>query len=588
MSTILVVDDNPVFRKTIAAVLKQNGYNVVCAADGLEALTAVRSNNPDLVLLDMAMPSMDGLSCLRALRANSRSGDIPVIVVSAVANRDTVIRAGQLRVDGYMLKSQFSVDEMLQRLRRLLDPSGNSPPAPPLSAATVKPAGTSLASKSASASDASAAPPAAVVAPAPASGRAAPVRRSAAETMERLRNVVQPSAMPAVLREVTALCGNTHSTMNDIADAVRKDPALTMRVLHVANSNFYGSAKQARDLGEAARRIGTSGMRNIAMAAATVEHFADATPAGLVPQRFWEHSLACAMLSELLAQAIDRPDREQLFLAGLLHDIGRLMLSTVFPAEYEQVAHALAGGATAEIVERATFGITHAEATRELMQIWNLPVALIEAGSLHELPVERIQRSVRDPKPALIVALANRLAHALALGDSGNPVLLEVQEHARAVGVPRNALRSVAQQTVERTEITTLFYASRSREEFREPLAAELRRAAGCEVRLALLGDRDPCPAIEWLCERLGWIDATHPQLAVMALRTPADLPALARELEALDSAVGRRLPVVLVAPHQPPQLPTDVSEARQTASLALPARYATIIETITRIAPKD
>jgi HD-like signal output (HDOD) protein len=361
-----------------------------------------------------------------------------------------------------------------------------------------------------------------------------------------------------------------------------------MRVMRVANSNFYGTGKQARDLAEAARRIGMSAVKNIALAAATVDHFADANPTGLVPQRFWEHSLACAMLSELLAQAADRLDKEQLFLAGLLHDIGRLVLSSIFPAEYEHVAAAVAQGTPAEAIERDVFGLTHADATRAVMHLWKVPAALIDAGSLHELPVERIQRAVRDPHPALIVALANRLAHALALGDSGNPVLLDTGEHARALGLPREVIRSVATQTVERTETTTLFYASRSQEEFREPLAGELRRSAEREFKLAVLAD-DPgtpgCDASQTFFERLGWLDAARPQLAVLSLRAAGELPARTRELQALDAAVGRRLPIVVVSGERGLELPAPLTEGRLSAVVPMPVRYVALIESLARVA---
>ena len=124
MSTILVVDDMAVFREPIAAALRQKGYQTVCAGDGLEALNAAREHPPDLVLLDLAMPAMDGLAVLKAMRADPTLQEIPVILLTAVAERDTVIKAARLGADAYLLKSQFSLDELLGRVRSCLEGDG--------------------------------------------------------------------------------------------------------------------------------------------------------------------------------------------------------------------------------------------------------------------------------------------------------------------------------------------------------------------------------------------------------------------------------------------------------------------------------
>src|SRR5204862_5451141 len=87
--TILVVDDMPIFRDPIAASLRLAGYSTVCAANGREALVAARVNRPDAILLDVAMPVMDGISFLRALRAEADASlaKVPVILLTAVSDK---------------------------------------------------------------------------------------------------------------------------------------------------------------------------------------------------------------------------------------------------------------------------------------------------------------------------------------------------------------------------------------------------------------------------------------------------------------------------------------------------------------------
>lgn len=127
MSKILVVDDMAIFRDPLAASLRLAGYETVCAVDGKEALARVAEGRPDLVLLDLAMPVLDGLGFLRAFRANPANARVPVIVLTAAAERKTVLEAASLGAREYMLKSRFSMGDMLERVkRRLEDPSAGA------------------------------------------------------------------------------------------------------------------------------------------------------------------------------------------------------------------------------------------------------------------------------------------------------------------------------------------------------------------------------------------------------------------------------------------------------------------------------
>jgi len=124
VSTILVVDDMAIFRDPLAASLRLAGYETVCAADGKEALARVGEGRPDLVLLDLAMPVLDGLGFLRAFRADPANARVPVIVLTAAAERHTVLEAAALGAREYLLKSRFSMQDMLERVKRRLEDPG--------------------------------------------------------------------------------------------------------------------------------------------------------------------------------------------------------------------------------------------------------------------------------------------------------------------------------------------------------------------------------------------------------------------------------------------------------------------------------
>ena len=117
MSHVLVVDDMPAIREPIAASLRGAGYETACAANGAEALVAVGRQKPGLILLDVSMPVMDGVSFLAALRAQPGMAGIPVILLTADSDKARVLEAAKLGVKHYLLKSQFSLPELLKRVK---------------------------------------------------------------------------------------------------------------------------------------------------------------------------------------------------------------------------------------------------------------------------------------------------------------------------------------------------------------------------------------------------------------------------------------------------------------------------------------
>ncbi|MBT4125685.1 MAG: response regulator [Chloroflexi bacterium] len=104
MPTILVVDDHEEIREALAEILEEEGHNILQAADGLQALEIVSHSRPDVILLDIAMPGMDGLETLRRLKDQPESSNLPVIMVTAQGDRQNMVKAVQLGVRDYVTK----------------------------------------------------------------------------------------------------------------------------------------------------------------------------------------------------------------------------------------------------------------------------------------------------------------------------------------------------------------------------------------------------------------------------------------------------------------------------------------------------
>ena len=122
MLKIMLVDDSSVDRVTLSRLLQHKGYEVVTAADAGKALEVLRHDLPDLVVLDVAMPGMDGLQLLELLHENETWRTLPVIMLTGVSDTFAIQRAERLGAKEYMVKATFSVAQLLDTVGKYLQP----------------------------------------------------------------------------------------------------------------------------------------------------------------------------------------------------------------------------------------------------------------------------------------------------------------------------------------------------------------------------------------------------------------------------------------------------------------------------------
>ena len=125
MATVLMIDDVPLFRDVVLHALQRAGHQVACAANGAAAVEALKTIKPDLILLDLAMPEMNGLAFLKQLRADKALARTPVIVVSALSEAVEVKEAMKIGVQGHLLKSRFSLEQLITMVHRVA-PAGRT------------------------------------------------------------------------------------------------------------------------------------------------------------------------------------------------------------------------------------------------------------------------------------------------------------------------------------------------------------------------------------------------------------------------------------------------------------------------------
>lgn len=128
MPTVLVVDDDPTVREVVAGYLERAGLDVVEAGDGLAAVDTAREQSPDLVVLDLTLPGLDGLEVFRRMR--SERGDLPVVMLTARGEESDRVLGLEIGADDYVTKP-FSSRELVLRIQSILRRSGPTPVAPP-------------------------------------------------------------------------------------------------------------------------------------------------------------------------------------------------------------------------------------------------------------------------------------------------------------------------------------------------------------------------------------------------------------------------------------------------------------------------
>jgi CheY-like chemotaxis protein/HD-like signal output (HDOD) protein len=453
MKSILVVDDMAVFREPIAASLRLAGYKTLCAADGEEALQSVRAHRPDLILLDVSMPKMDGITFLRRLRADPSLAAIDVILLTAVSEKQYIVAAATLGVKNYLLKSRFRLCDLLDRVKKLtgagpgaaasseaipsLSVTGQPHAAAPsagepatLAAAAAAPFNTSApavyqppnGSPAASGAPAAPSPPRATAVNAPPKGLPAPTDKEAIprlmtreQFLERVQEIFQAKSLSGVITEVIALASSPRGDRTQLAALIAQDPMLAARVLHAANSAAYASAgASVTTIPDAIRKVGFSSVRNIAAALGVFDCMPEGGVDGFNPIRCWQHSFAVAQLCERLAVLRSPEQAGVAYLIGLCHDLGDIFVRTQFNKEYNRVLETAARtGLSFQKLHQQMLGISAARLIGAVLKCMALPQAIREPIEiLHAAGGYRIQ----DPMTR-ILWMAENFANAALLAS---------------------------------------------------------------------------------------------------------------------------------------------------------------------------
>jgi len=237
--------------------------------------------------------------------------------------------------------------------------------------------------------------------------------------IEELKNL---PTLPPVAVKILEVASDENSSRKQITRLVETDQSLTAKILRIANSAFMGVSREVTTVEKATALLGLEFIRSMALSILVVNTFEAEENEAFRMSEFWHHSFASAIAGELLAKKLQYPRPEEVFVGGLLHDLGKLVLFRWNPDLYGSVvASAKETHSSLLQQEEAQLGIGHPKVAKILMETWKFPEPLVSAAWLHHQPVTEFGSDPSSQIP-LIVKSANSLCHLRRFGHSGSGV----------------------------------------------------------------------------------------------------------------------------------------------------------------------
>ncbi len=258
---------------------------------------------------------------------------------------------------------------------------------------------------------------------------------------ELITGAIDLPSLPEVVMRAIELVNDPEASSIDIGRVLSEDSALTARLLKIVNSPFYGFPSRIDTVSRAITVIGTLDLLDLILATSVVKMFSG-VPNDLVSMDgFWKHSLYGGVVARLLAARSKQPNVEHFFVAGLLHDLGSLVIYNKLPElAREALLRVRYNGIVLQQAEQELLGFDHATVGAELMRMWKLPNSLVDAIEFHHSP----SRSQNYPLITAIVHVADVVASAIRSGTGASEAAPPLDPAAwDMIGLPPLAIEAL-------------------------------------------------------------------------------------------------------------------------------------------------
>ena len=222
-------------------------------------------------------------------------------------------------------------------------------------------------------------------------------------------------AMPVVAAKVMQLVEDERATADELAKIVASDPAVAARVMKISNSPLYGCQRQTQTLPGAIMLMGFNTLKSIVVVAYLKDVF---KPVGLMEKMLWEHAFGAGLAARVIAADIRQVNPEEAFLAGLMHDIGKLIMYNQDKTKFQKVVERYYNEEVwFEVAEKDVYPFTHAEVGGCVLKKWNFPDELVEAVLQHHTFDGTGEEEPYRKNIIAVTSLANLFCIKLGIGE---------------------------------------------------------------------------------------------------------------------------------------------------------------------------
>lgn len=267
-----------------------------------------------------------------------------------------------------------------------------------------------------------------------------------------VQSMVQLVSLPEVYYEFERRLRDPNVSLQALSDVVSADVDVSLRLLKLANSSFFGFSQRVDTINRALVLVGTQQVKDLILATAVLDQFQGLSTDCIDIKDFWRHCLATGVFARCLAIQRRERNAERFFGLGLLHDIGRMVMFLQLPDLMQTLLQeAQEEGATLTQLEFERLGYTHASVGSCLMENWELPANMYMPVAFHHDPMGNTEHR----EASAILHVSDIVVHALGWGHSGEPLVPKLDAEAWAeLLIPTAALDSLVDRAREQYETT--------------------------------------------------------------------------------------------------------------------------------------
>ena len=235
-----------------------------------------------------------------------------------------------------------------------------------------------------------------------------------------IQDTIKLVSLPDVYYRLEEAINHPHTSLDDMGEIIASDPNLASRLLRIANSAFFGFPEKIESIKRAIITVGTQQLRDLVLATTVISRFSKMPNVGCNMRSFWEHSIAVGVTARIIANHHNENNAERFYVAGLMHDIGRLVLYIKQPDIMRQLLEKREkNNVLLYMLERDTFGFDHATVGGTLLNAWHVPQSLYEPVYFHHEP----ESAQNYPTETMAIHIADIIVNGFKIGSSGERLI---------------------------------------------------------------------------------------------------------------------------------------------------------------------